>query len=80
MNKTVKYAIGAGALFLAGAASCYLFTGDVKALWNKTKYVAYQTQKAMLECDDKINETIVPEPVQTVNEGIVRTFHGMTKE
>lgn len=79
MKKVTKYILGAGAVFALGFGACYCLTGDVKGLWNKTKYVANQTQRAMAEYDGKI-DYIKPEPLKKIDDAIIEGLHGKTRE
>ncbi len=83
MNKTVKYMLGLGAAFLAGAGTVYVLTNDVGELWAKTKYVANKTQMAIIECDEALYNAH-PKPIQKVmdfqGELMTQGINGMTKE
>ena len=80
MKKVTKYILGAGALFALGFGACYALTGDVKGLWNTTKYVAYKTERAMIAFSDTISEKTTPEPVKTMDALMIEGIYGMTKE
>lgn len=79
MKKATKYILGAGAAFLAGAATCYLLVGDVKGLWDKTKYVYCKAQRAMMEYDEQING-IKPETVKKIDDIIIDHYPGTNAE
>ena len=80
MKKITKYILGAGAAFGLGFGACYALTGDVKGLWNTTKYVVYKTERAMIAFSDVISENAKPEPIKTMDEMMIEGLHGMTKE
>lgn len=83
MNKTVKYMLGLGAAFLAGAGTVYVLTHDVGELWAKTKYVANKTQMAMMEYDEKLYNAH-PKPLRDAMDFQQKLtldgLRGMTKE
>lgn len=79
MKKVTKYLLGAGALFGLGFGTCYVLTGDVQGLWNKTKYVYCKTQRAMLEYEEKIND-IKPGPIKKIDEVIINNWPGTNVE
>jgi len=79
MKKVTKYLLGAGALFALGFGTCYALTGDVKGLWNTTKYVAYKTERVIAAGSGALYEA-QPEPLKKVDDLMISISPGMTRE
>ncbi|MEM4263507.1 MAG: hypothetical protein QW666_01255 [Candidatus Woesearchaeota archaeon] len=77
MNKTVKYMLGLGAAFLAGAGTVYVLTHDMGKLWNRTKYAFHKAERAAIAFDEALYEA-QPEPLKEItdlNQKMVRGVH-----